>query len=451
MTHIQYHTQTMQPFIEEVELDQLAPYAKLALQQLLTKEGAGNDFTDWVDWPIQYNKEEFNRIKQAAQKIQSDSEVLIVIGIGGSYLGAKAAIDFLNHSYYNLLAKSKSLPQVFFVGNHLSSTQIQDLIEVMGDRSFSINVISKSGTTTEPAIAFRIFKQKLIAKYGKDEARNRIYVTTDSKKGALKKEAQEEGYETFTIPDGIGGRFTVLTPVGLLPIAVTGADIDRLMQGAQQATNKYRMDNYHENSAMRYAMIRNCLYRKGKDIEILVNNEPALQPFGEWWKQLYAESEGKNHRGLFPVTANFTTDLHSIGQMIQEGKRNLFETVLRFSNVRKDISVPQIEEDLDGLKYLQGRQVSEINEKALEGTVIAHRDGQTPISILEIDNMNEEALGELIIFFEMAVAISGYLNGINPFDQPGVEAYKKNMFALLGKPGYEDLQAQLRQKQHETK
>lgn len=430
-------------FFSDAELDQLSDYAKLALRQLKNKEGAGAEFTDWVDWPEKYDRDEFEQIKQASQQIQDQSQVLVVIGIGGSYLGARAAIDFLSHSFYNLQAPAKGLPQIFFAGHQISSTYLHDLIEVIGDRDFSINMISKSGTTTEPAIAFRILKERLVAKYGPEEAVKRIYVTTDQAKGALKKEADEQGYQTFVIPDGIGGRFTVLTAVGLLPIAVAGGDIEALMQGAQLGTKNYLVEDPKANEAMLYAMLRTIFYRKGKTNEILVNYEPGLQYFGEWWKQLFGESEGKDLKGLFPSSANFSTDLHSIGQIIQEGQRNLFETVINIEKARHELAVPELEADLDGLGYLQGKTMAHVNQKAFQGTLLAHSDGQVPNLILNLPDMSEKSLGQMIYFFEVAVAISGYLNGVNPFDQPGVEAYKKNMFALLGKPGFEDLSSQL--------
>ncbi|MBG9981030.1 glucose-6-phosphate isomerase [Facklamia sp. DSM 111018] len=443
MKEITFNYQNAQTFIGEHEAEQLKLYGQLALEQLLKGAGAGAEFTDWVNWPQEYNKEEYERIKQAANKIVSDSEVLIVVGIGGSYLGSRAAIEFLNHTFYNIMAPNLNRPQVLFAGNNISSTYLNDLIEVIGERDFSINMISKSGTTTEPAIAFRVLKEKLISKYGEEEANKRIYATTDRAKGALKQEADEKDYECFVIPDGIGGRFTVLTAVGLLPIAVTGANIDALMFGAQKAMERYTQTDFEQNLALQYAVLRNCLYRKGKDTEILVNYEPALQYFGEWWKQLFGESEGKDHKGIFPASANFSTDLHSIGQIIQDGKRNIFETVIQVGQVRHEMEVPKAEENLDGLKYLEGATIAEVNRKAYQGTLLAHTDGQVPNFVVTIPAMDEESLGQLIYFFEMAVAISGYLNGVNPFDQPGVEAYKKNMFALLGKPGHEELAAEL--------
>lgn len=439
MEHIKFDYSNALAFFGEHELTQLAPYVALADKQLREKTGVGADFTGWVDWPTAYDKEEFEAIKQAAEKIKQDSDVLVVIGIGGSYLGARAAIDFLSHSFYNLKAGQKGMPQVLFAGNSISSTYLVDLLDIIGERDFSINVISKSGTTTEPAIAFRVLKEKLIAKYGKEEAVRRIYATTDKAKGALKQEADKEGYQTFVIPDPIGGRFTVLTAVGLLPIAVAGGDVDQLMAGAADAMAAYSSDDVKENAAYQYAAIRNILYRKGKVTELLINYEPGLAFFNEWWKQLFGESEGKDYKGIYPSSANFSTDLHSLGQYIQEGQRNLFETVVKIGEARHEVSIPTLEEDLDGLGYLEGKTVDFVNTKAFEGTLLAHTDGQVPNLIVNVPKMDAYSLGHLIYFFEITVAISGYLNGVNPFDQPGVEAYKKNMFALLGKPGYEEL------------
>ena len=443
MTKLTFDYKKALPFFQEHELEYLAPYVELAHNQLHEGTGPGNDFTDWITWPVDYDKEEYDRIKKAAEKIRQDSEVLVVIGIGGSYLGTRAAIEFLNGSFYSRQSGEKGNPLVVFAGNSISSTYLFELIEMIGDRDFSINMISKSGTTTEPAIAFRILKEKLIAKYGEEEAVKRIYATTDKEKGALKSEANEMGYETFTIPDGIGGRFTVLTAVGLLPIAVAGNDIDELMAGAADAMNAYGSSKLDENPAYQYAAIRNILQRKGKDIEILVNYEPAMAYFSEWWKQLYGESEGKDQKGIYPASANFSTDLHSIGQTIQDGKRNIFNTVIKVDKPRYNLEIPSLEEDLDGLKYLEGKTVDFVNTQAYKGTLLAHTDGNVPNLLIGIDALNERSLGELIYFFEIAVAVSGYLNGVNPFDQPGVEAYKRNMFALLGKPGFEELSKEL--------
>ncbi|UPQ85733.1 glucose-6-phosphate isomerase [Ignavigranum ruoffiae] len=449
MERLVFNYKNAQSFFNQHELEHMQAQVSLAHQALQEKTGAGADFTDWLSWPEDYDQAEFERIQSAAQKIRQDSEILLVIGIGGSYLGARAAIEFLNDAFYNIKAGQKGKPQIIFVGNSISSTYIHDLLDLIADRDFSVNVISKSGTTTEPAIAFRIFKEKLIEKYGEAKAKERIYVTTDKVKGALKEEANQMGYQTFVIPDGIGGRFTVLTPVGLLPIAVSGADIEALMNGAKVAMERYHSDDIFENEAYQYAVIRNLLYRKGKIIEILVNYEPTMQYFAEWWKQLFGESEGKDQKGIYPSSANFSTDLHSVGQTIQDGTRNIFETVVKVDTPRYDIEIPSLEEDLDGLGYLQGKTVDFVNHKAYQGTLLAHTDGGVPNLVITIPQMNEHYLGELIYFFELAVAVSGYLNGVNPFDQPGVEAYKKNMFALLGKPGFEELADQLNQRLNE--
>ncbi|MCW6662026.1 glucose-6-phosphate isomerase [Aerococcaceae bacterium NML201209] len=446
MKHIHFDYSKALPFFGEHELKQLQDYVTVADKQLRQKTGAGNDFTGWVDWPQTYDKAEFAAIKKAAEQIKADSDVLVVIGIGGSYLGARAAIDFLSDSFYNLKAGRKGMPQVLFAGNSISSTYLHDLLDLIGDRDFSINVISKSGTTTEPAIAFRVLKEKLVAKYGQEEAVKRIYATTDQARGALKQEAYAQGYQTFVIPDDIGGRFTVLTAVGLLPIAVAGGDIDALMQGAQDAMQVYASAELTDNEAYQYAVIRNVLYRKGKVTELLINYEPALAFFNEWWKQLFGESEGKDFKGIYPSSANFSTDLHSLGQYIQEGRRNLFETVIKVDKPRHDIEIPTLAEDLDGLGYLEGQTVDFVNTKAFQGTLLAHTDGQVPNLVVNIPTMDAYTLGHLVYFFEIAVAISGYLNGVNPFDQPGVEAYKKNMFALLGKPGFEALAAELNER-----
>ena len=449
MERLVFNYKNAQSFFNQHELEHMQAQVSLAHQALQEKTGAGADFTDWLSWPEDYDQAEFERIQSAAQKIRQDSEILLVIGIGGSYLGARAAIEFLNDAFYNIKAGQKGKPQIIFVGNSISSTYIHDLLDLIADRDFSVNVISKSGTTTEPAIAFRIFKEKLIEKYGEAKAKERIYVTTDKVKGALKEEANQMGYQTFVIPDGIGGRFTVLTPVGLLPIAVSGADIEALMNGAKVAMERYHSDDIFENEAYQYAVIRNLLYRKGKIIEILVNYEPTMQYFAEWWKQLFGESEGKDQKGIYPSSANFSTDLHSVGQTIQDGTRNIFETVVKVDTPRYDIEILSLEEDLDGLGYLQGKTVDFVNHKAYQGTLLAHTDGGVPNLVITIPQMNEHYLGELIYFFELAVAVSGYLNGVNPFDQPGVEAYKKNMFALLGKPGFEELADQLNQRLNE--
>ena len=447
MSHIKFDYSKVAPFVNEYELSYMQSQVTAADKLLREGTGAGNDFLGWIDLPKNYDKEEFARIKKAAEKIQSDSEVLVVIGIGGSYLGAKAAIDFLNHSFYNLLSSDeRKAPQIFFAGNSISSTYLADLIEIIGDRDFSVNVISKSGTTTEPAIAFRDFKDRLIEKYGKEEANKRIYATTDKAKGAVKVEADAENWETFVIPDDVGGRFSVLTAVGLLPIAASGADIDALMQGAADASEAYASDDLEKNEAYQYAAMRNILYRKGKVTELLINYEPGMQYFSEWWKQLFGESEGKDQKGIYPSSANFSTDLHSLGQYIQEGRRNIFETVVKVEKPRKSITIPTQEADLDGLGYLQGKEVDFVNTKAFEGTLLAHTDGDVPNLLVKIPTMDAYTLGYTMYFFEIAVGIFGYLNGVNPFAQPGVAAYKKNMFALLGKPGFEELAKELNER-----
>ena len=431
-------------FVSENEVDLMKKITMDAKETLVSKTGAGNDFLGWIDLPVAYDKEEFARIKKAAAKIQSDSEVLLVIGIGGSYLGARAAIDFLNNSFVNLqTAEERKAPKILYAGNSISSNYLADLVDYVADKDFSVNVISKSGTTTEPAIAFRVFKDLLIKKYGQEEANKRIYATTDKAKGAVKVEADANGWETFVVPDSVGGRFTVLTPVGLLPIAASGADITKLMEGANAARKDYSSADLKENEAYQYAAIRNILYRKGYVTEVFANYEPSLQYFSEWWKQLAGESEGKDQKGIYPTSANFSTDLHSLGQFIQEGYRNIFETVIRVDKPRKNILIPEADEDLDGLAYLQGKDVDHVNKKATDGVLLAHTDGGVPNTFLTIPQQDEFTLGYTIYFFEIAIAISGYLNGVNPFDQPGVEAYKKNMFALLGKPGFEELGAEL--------
>lgn len=427
-------------FVSEREIENMKSLASAAADVLASGSGAGNDFLGWVDLPNDYDKEEFERIKKAAEKIKKDSEVLIVIGIGGSYLGAKAALDMLTDTFYNL--KKKDTPQIFFAGNSISSTYLADLIELVGDRDFSVNIISKSGTTTEPAIAFRVFRDMLIKKYGVEGAKSRIYATTDKARGALKNSADKEGYETFVIPDDVGGRFSVLTAVGLLPIAAAGVDIDEIMRGAQDARKAYSAD-YDNNDCYKYAAVRNILNRKGKNIEMLISYEPALQYFAEWWKQLFGESEGKDHRGIFPSSANFSTDLHSMGQYIQDGARILFETVLNVQSPKKDIEIEEDAENIDGLNFLAGKNVSYVNNKAYLGTVLAHNDGGVPNIIINVPAIDAYHFGNLVYFFEKACAVSGYMLGINPFDQPGVEAYKKNMFALLGKPGYENEKTEL--------
>ena len=405
--------------------------------------GKGSDFLGWIDLPVNYDKAEFEAIKKAAEKIKSDSQVLVVIGIGGSYLGARAAIEFCKSSNYNLLAKDT--PQILFTGNTISSASVAEIISLVDGKDFSVNVISKSGTTTEPAVAFRVFKELLESKYGKAEAAKRIYVTTDKAKGTLKSLADREGYQTFVVPDDVGGRYSVLTAVGLLPIAAAGIDIDALMQGAADAREKYSVPSI-ENDCYKYAAIRNLLYRSGKKVEMFVSYEPSFTLMCEWLKQLYGESEGKENKGIYPSSAIYSTDLHSLGQYVQEGERLMFETVVYFDKPKTDVNIKEDPENVDGLNFLAGKTVSFVNRKAFEGTLLAHTDGDVPNIVLEVEQMDEYNLGELIYFFEKACAISGYVLGVNPFDQPGVESYKKNMFALLGKPGYEDMKAELEAK-----
>ncbi len=428
-------------FIAEREYEAIAPQVKLAHESLHAGTGLGSDFLGWIDLPTAYDKEEFARIKAAAAKIKSDTDVFIVIGIGGSYLGARAAIEFLKSNHYNAL--QKDTPDIYFAGNTISSSSLAELLKICEGRDVSINMISKSGTTTEPAIAFRVFREFLEKKYGKEEAKKRIYCTTDKARGTLKQLADKEGYETFVVPDDVGGRFSVLTAVGLLPIAVSGADIDALMQGAAAAQKEYSTPDLFENPCYRYAAIRNILYRKGKEIEILVSYEPCYTMMCEWWKQLYGESEGKDQKGLYPASVIFSTDLHSMGQYIQDGRRSLFETVVLFDKAKEDIFLGSDPENVDGLNFLEGKSMAYVNEKAFEGTVLAHTDGGVPNVVLRVPDFSEISLGYLIYFFEKACAVSGYLLGVNPFDQPGVESYKKNMFALLGKPGYESEKAAL--------
>jgi len=409
-----------------------------AHEKLTQKTGEGNDFLGWLNLPFDYDKEEFLRIKKAAQKIKEDSEVLIVIGIGGSYLGAKAAIDMLGNNFYNLLPKdTRKTPQILFAGNSISGSYLAQLVDYVKEKDFSVNIISKSGTTTEPAIAFRIFKSLLEEKYGKNGAKERIYATTDASRGALKNLATEEGYETFVVPDDVGGRFSVLTAVGLLPIAVSGADIDALMSGAKKASENYAECNINNNDCYMYAVLRNILLSKGKSIEIMVNYEPRLHYFAEWWKQLFGESEGKDGKGIFPAAVDFSTDLHSMGQYIQDGRRVLFETVLNVEKSNDDVVIEKTKDNIDGLNFLAGKTMSYVNNRAFLGTLLAHNDGGVPNLVVNIPEINEFFLGQLIFFFEKACGISAYILGVNPFNQPGVEEYKKNMFALLGKPGYE--------------
>ena len=425
-------------FIGENEITSIKAIAETAKNILVEKSGAGNDFLGWIDLPVNYDKEEFARIQNAADKIKNDSDVLVVIGIGGSYLGARAAIEFLRHSFYNNLPKEvRKTPEIYYCGNSISSTYLQHLIDVIGDRDFSVNIISKSGTTTEPAIAFRIFKEMAEKKYGKEEAAKRIYATTDKAKGALKNLATEEGYESFVVPDDVGGRFSVLTAVGLLPIAVSGADITKLMEGAAAGRERALNAPFEENDAVLYAAIRNILHNKGKSVEILANYEPSMHYVSEWWKQLYGESEGKDQKGIFPASVDLTTDLHSMGQFIQDGARIMFETVVNVGEPKATITIGKEPVDLDGLNYLAGKDMDFVNKSAMNGTILAHTDGQVPNLMINVPKQDEYTLGELFYFFEFAVGVSGYMLGVNPFNQPGVESYKKNMFALLGKPGYE--------------
>ncbi|WP_096271004.1 glucose-6-phosphate isomerase [Paucisalibacillus globulus] len=444
MTHINFSYQHALYFLNKEELDNLSEFVSVAHQAIHNKTGPGSDFLGWVELPENYDKEEYSRIKAASEKIKKDSDILLVIGIGGSYLGAKAALEMLNHSFQQMLSKEqRNVPQIIFVGHHMSSTYMKELFDVLEGKDFSINIISKSGTTTEPAIAFRIFKKYLEEKYGKEEAKTRIFATTDKAKGALKGVADEAGYETFVIPDDVGGRFSVLTAVGLLPIAVSGINIDDMMQGALDAMNDFNDPNLDNNIAYQYAAVRNVLYNKGKTIEMLVNYEPSLQYFSEWWKQLYGESEGKDQKGIYPTSANFSTDLHSLGQYIQDGRRDLFETVIHVNQSKWELTLEEEDNNSDGLNYLAGKTIHEINDKAYQGTLLAHMDGGVPNLIIDVPALDAYTFGYLVYFFEKACALSGYLLGVNPFNQPGVEAYKKNMFALLGKPGFEAEKAEL--------
>ena len=449
---LNFNYQFAKNFFNENELRQIKPYVELANEVLTSKSGAGNDFLGWIDLPENYDKDEFARIKKAAEKIKNDSEVLVVIGIGGSYLGAKAAIEFLSHSFYNNLPKDKrKTPEIYFAGTNMSGVYLQHLIEVVGDRDFSVNVISKSGTTTEPAIAFRVFKKMLEEKYGKEEAAKRIYATTDKEKGALKTLATTEGYETFVVPDNVGGRFSVLTAVGLLPIAAAGINIDELMDGAKDAMNDFANKNMDENQALQYAAVRNILHRKGKDLELMVNYEPRVHYLAEWWKQLFGESEGKDGKGLYPTSADFSADLHSLGQYIQEGKRLFFETVVSIGKPEVEFVIESDKDNLDGLNFIAGKTLDYVNKKATDGVILAHIDGDVPNLGVNIPEATPYHLGYTFYFFEKACGVSGYLLGVNPFDQPGVEAYKKNMFALLGKPGYEEAGKELEKKLNEVK
>ena len=428
-------------FVEDNSLANIKAEVEAAHDALTNGTGKGNDFLGWLTLPENYDKAEFAEIKKAAEKIRNDSEVLVVIGIGGSYLGARAAIEFIKSQNYNLLRKGA--PEIYFAGNTISSDALNELVEIIGDRDFSVNIISKSGTTTEPAVAFRIFRDMLEKKYGKDGAAERIYATTDACKGTLKSLSDRLGYKTFVVPDDVGGRYSVLTAVGLLPIAVAGIDVDAIMQGAADAMKAYSVKDLDSNDCYKYAAYRNLLYRSGKKIEMMVSYEPSFTMMNEWFKQLFGESEGKDGKGIFPASVVFSTDLHSMGQYIQEGERHLFETVVVFDKSKTEVEIKEEDGDFDGLNFLANKNLSFVNRKAFEGTVLAHTDGNVPNIVLEVEKMDEYNLGYLIYFFEKACAISGYVLGVNPFDQPGVESYKKNMFALLGKPGYEDRKADL--------
>ena len=428
-------------FIRAEEIENLAIQAKSALNLVKAGNGAGRDFLGWYDLPINYDKEEFERIKISAKKIQSNCDILVVIGIGGSYLGARAAIEFVKSPIYNNL--KKDTPDIYFAGNNISTTALNELLSICEGKDVSVNVISKSGTTTEPAIAFRVFKALLTEKYGVDGARDHIFVTTDKCRGTLKEFSDKAGYETFVVPDNVGGRYSVLTAVGLLPIAVAGIDIDAMMRGAQDAKKRFESENVNDNEVLKYAIMRNALSRKGKTTEILVGYEPYMLMLSEWWKQLYGESEGKDQKGIFPASVIFSTDLHSLGQYIQDGQRNLFETVINVKDPGSKFIIPNDENNVDGLNFISGKELDYVNKTAMLATLIAHNDGGVPNILIELDDRSEYSFGYLVYFFELACAVSGYMLGVNPFNQPGVEAYKKNMFALLGKPGYEDMKKEL--------
>lgn len=423
--------------LRDHELEYVRPLVETASMLLTERTGQGHEMLGWLDLPHTYDKDEFTRIKAAAKRIQAQSQVLVAIGIGGSYLGTRAGLEFVKGTFGNQLHEGPGV-EVYFAGNNLSSSYIQDLLDIIGDRDFSVNVISKSGTTTEPAAAFRIFKAKLEERYGKDGARERIYATTDKAKGALRGLAEAEGYETFVVPDDIGGRFSCLSAVGLLPMAAGGMDLDQVTEGCLDACERYKNPEFLQNDAMLYAALRFLMLMKGKKVEILASYEPALVQFGEWYKQLMAESEGKDGKGLFPVSASFTTDLHSIGQFIQDGSRTLFETVLWVEKARREMLIPDDPANVDGLNFAAGMSLQEMNEKAMKGTLLAHVDGGAPNLVITVNELSDYTFGELVYFFWKSLAISGYMIGVNPFDQPGVEAYKKNMFALLGKPGYDE-------------
>ena len=441
---IKLDSKYLKSFVREHELSAIAPMVKAAHETLTAKNGPGSDFLGWVDLPVNYDKAEFERIKAAASKIKSDSKVLIVIGIGGSYLGARAAIEALKSTLYNSL--KKDTPEIYFIGNSISPTYLNEVVSLVEGRDFSVNIISKSGTTTEPALAFRVFRDLLVERYGEDGAKGRIYATTDKARGTLKELSDKMGYETFVIPDDVGGRFSVLTAVGLLPIACAGCDIDALMKGAAAAREEYSVCDLDKNACYKYAALRNILYRKGKSVEMLISYENSFAMMAEWFKQLFGESEGKDNKGLYPSSAVFSTDLHSLGQFVQDGARVMFETVIQFAEPQKDFFLKDEPSNVDGLNFLSNQNMSVVNRKAFEGTVIAHTEGGVPNIVLELPKLDEFELGYIIYFFEKACAISGYMLGVNPFDQPGVESYKKNMFALLGKPGYESARAELEAK-----
>ena len=441
---ISLNTKYLQNFIAPHELEAVKASAELAAKTVADRSGAGNDFLGWVDLPVDYDKEEFARIKAAAEKIKKNSDVLVVIGIGGSYLGARAAIEFLKSPLYNNL--KKDTPEIYYAGNNISPTYLNEIISLCEGRDFSVNVISKSGTTTEPALAFRVFREMVEKKYGKDGAKDRIFCTTDKARGTLKQLADAEGYETFVIADDVGGRYSVLTAVGLLPIAVAGCDIDAIMAGAAQARDKLLSAEFESNDCYKYAAIRNILYKKNKSVEMLVSYDPSFAMMAEWWKQLFGESEGKDNRGIFPSSAIFSTDLHSMGQFIQDGSRIMFETVVDIKKPKKDFFLENESENLDGLNFLTNQNMSVVNKRAFQGTVLAHTEGGVPNIVLELEDTSEKTFGYMVYFFELACAVSGYMLGVNPFNQPGVESYKKNMFALLGKPGYEDQKAALEEK-----
>lgn len=443
MSHLKLNTKYLEGFVTPEEMENIKPQAMLAAKTLEERTGAGNDFLGWLDLPVDYDKAEFERIKAAAARIRENSQVLIVIGIGGSYLGARAAIELMKSPLYNNL--KKDTPDIYYVGNSISPTYLNEIISLVEDRDFSVNVISKSGTTTEPALAFRVFRELAEKRYGKEGARERIYATTDKSRGTLKQLADKEGYETFVIADDVGGRYSVLTAVGLLPIAAAGCDIDAVMAGAAKAREDFKED-FDNNDCYKYAAVRNILARKGKSVEILVSYDPSFAMMAEWFKQLFGESEGKDNRGLYPSSCIFSTDLHSMGQFIQDGSRVMFETVVDIKKPKADFFLENDEANLDGLNFLTNQNMSVVNRRAFEGTVLAHTEGGVPNMVLELEDTAEESFGYMVYFFEKACAVSGYMLGINPFNQPGVENYKKNMFALLGKPGYEDMQAELEKK-----